>query len=178
MTILEQVKGDYEKWNTFLENEIDFWLKTSEKHTKEHCSRVLLFCLLIADKRELPQRETDILCMAAVFHDSCRQDDWYDVGHGQRAADYYRSYCEKTDLTYDDRTYYIIAYHDRDDELSVRILREKFPDDPDAVLLYQIFKDADALDRFRLGPDALDAKYLRTLEAKNMVEFAKRLLWD
>lgn len=45
--------------------------------------------------------------MAAVFHDSRRQDDWLDVGHGQRAADYYRSYCEKTELTYDARTYYI-----------------------------------------------------------------------
>lgn len=57
MIIPEQVKGDYEKWNSFLENEVDFWLKTSEKHTKEHCSRVLLFCLLIADKRRLSQRK-------------------------------------------------------------------------------------------------------------------------
>lgn len=74
MTIPEQVKDDYEKWSSFLENEVDFWLETSEKHTKEHCSRVLLFCLLIADMRRLPQRETDILSMAAVFHDSRRQD--------------------------------------------------------------------------------------------------------
>lgn len=63
MTIPEQVKGDYEKWGSFLENEVDFWLKTSEKHTKEHCSRVLLFCLLIADKRRLSQKETDILSL-------------------------------------------------------------------------------------------------------------------
>ena len=84
MIIPEQVKGDYEKWNSFFFFFVDFWLKTSEKHTKEHCSRVLLFCLLIADKRRLSQKETDILCMAAVFHDSRRQDDWYDVGHGQR----------------------------------------------------------------------------------------------
>ena len=48
----------------------------------------LLFCLLIAYKRGLLQKETDILYMSAVFHDSRRQVDWYDVGHGQRAADY------------------------------------------------------------------------------------------
>ena len=42
MIITEQVRDDYEKWNSFLENEVDFWLKDSEKHTKEHCSRVLL----------------------------------------------------------------------------------------------------------------------------------------
>lgn len=111
--------------------------------------------------------------MAAAFHDSRRQDDWLDVGHGQRAADYYRSYCENGEVTYDDRTYYIMAYHDRDDELVLRIMREKFPDDSNAVLLYQIFKDADALDRFRLGPDALDIKYLRTNEAKNTVQKIK-----
>ena len=69
-----------------------------------------------------------------------------------------------------------MAYHDRDDELGLCVLQEKFLDDSDAVLLYQIFKDADALDRFRLGPDALDVKYLRTGEAKELVGFAKKLL--
>lgn len=37
----------------------------------------------------------------------------------------------------------------------------------------RFFKDADALDRFRLGPNALDAKYLRTEQAKKMLDFAK-----
>lgn len=62
----------------------------------------------------------------------------------------------------DERTYLVVAYHDRDDMLGLRILKERFADDPCVALLYQIFKDADALDRFRLGPNALDAKYLRT----------------
>ena len=53
------------------------------------------------------------------------------------------------------------------------MLFRSFTDDPCVVLLYQIFKDADALDRFRLGPNALDAKYLRTEQAKKMLDFAK-----
>lgn len=151
MTIPEQVKGDYEKWSSFLENEVDFWMKTSEKHTKEHCSRVLLFCLLIAAKRRLPQKETDILCMAAVFHDSRRQDDWYDVGHGQRAADYYREYCTTHGLAFEQVCYDIMYYHDRDDQVGIDAIAGRNLKEQDGVLLYQIFKDADALDRFRLG---------------------------
>ena len=87
MTISEQVQNDYKRWHHFLEQELKFSLSDSEKHTKEHCAMVLLFALLIADKMDLSQKEREALCAAAVFHDSRRQDDWLDVGHGQRAAD-------------------------------------------------------------------------------------------
>lgn len=176
MTIPDQVKDDYEKWNKFLENEVDFWLKNSEKHTKEHCSRVLLFCLLIADKRGLSQKETDTLCMAAVFHDSRRQDDWYDVGHGQRAAEYYQEYCAAHDLKFEQQCYDIIYYHDRDDQVGIDAISGRNIPDQNGVLLYQIFKDADALDRFRLGAGGLDIKYLRTDEARSLYHYAK-MVW-
>lgn len=176
MIIPEQVRDDYKKWNSFLENEVDFWLKDSEKHTKEHCSRVLLFCLLIADKRRLPQKEADILCTAAVFHDSRRQDDWFDVGHGQRAADYYRKYCVSHELRFEQQCYDIMYYHDQDDQIGIDTISSRNPSVQNGVLLYQIFKDADALDRFRLGPDGLDIKYLRTDEAKSLYEYAK-MIW-
>lgn len=174
--VLEDVEQTYKSWSEFMGREIDFWKVEKDWHTKSHCARVLLLALIMGRLNHLRIAELEALAMAAVFHDSRRQDDWLDVGHGQRAADYYRSYCEKTELTYDPRTYYIMAFHDRDDDLGLRILREKFPDDTDVVLLYQIFKDADALDRFRLGPNALDVKYLRTGEANDLVEFAKMLL--
>ena len=174
--VLEDVKQPYKRWSEFMEQEVDFWKVEKDWHTKPHCARVLLLALIMGRLNHLCIAELEALAMSAVFHDSRRQDDWLDVGHGQRAADYYRTYCEKTELNYDHRIYYIMAFHDRDDEWGLRILREKFPDDPDAVLLYQIFKDADALDRFRLGADALDVKYLRTGEAKDLVEFAKMLL--
>lgn len=174
--VLVDVKQLYKRWSEFMEQKVDFWKVEKDWHTKAHCSRVLLLALMMGRMNRLCITEQQALAMVAVFHDSRRQDDWLDVGHGQRAADYYRSYCKKTELTYDARTYYIMAYHDRDDELGLCVLKEKFPDDSDAVLLYQIFKDADALDRFRLGPDALDVKYLRTGEAKELVGFAKKLL--
>lgn len=176
MKIPENVKTEYDKWNDFLQNKVEFRLKDSEKHTKEHCSRVLLYSLLIARKMELTEEETESLCMAAVFHDSRRQDDWYDVGHGQRAADYYRQYCGESELSYNDYVYDIMYYHDRDDETGIRAMEGKEGDAERKILLYQIFKDADALDRFRLGPDGLDVRYLRTDAAKELYEYAK-MVW-
>ena len=171
MTIPETIRPDYEAWHSFLEAEVQFSLADSEKHTKEHCSRVLLFALLIADKMDLPHEEREVLCAAAVFHDSRRQDDWLDVGHGQRAADYYREYCQTHPLIYEERVYQIMAYHDRDDALGEAALAEQ----EDGVLLYHIFKDADALDRFRLGPGGLDVRYLRTAEGKSLYRYAELL---
>ena len=48
--------------------------------------------------------------------------------------------------------------------------------------LYRIFKDADALDRYRLGPGkgALDERYLRTDAARELMGFAKKTVenWE
>lgn len=99
MTISEQVQNDYKRWRHFLEKEVKFSLSDSEKHTNEHCTRVLLFALLMADKMDLSQKERVALCATAVFHDSRHQEDWLDVGHGRRAADYYRGYCQTHPLS-------------------------------------------------------------------------------
>lgn len=131
----------------------------------------MLFALLIADKMKLPRKEWEALCAAAVFHDSRRQDDWLDVGHGQRAAAYYRDYCRTHPLPFDERAYLVMAFHDQDDVLGEAALTEQ----EDGVLLYRIFKDADALDRFRLGPDGLDVRYLRTDAARSLYDYAKQV---
>ena len=39
-----------------------------------------------------------------------------------------------------------------------------------------MFKDADGLDRIRLGPQGLDEGYLRTTHGRALVPFARRLL--
>lgn len=171
-----QICERYQHWVQFMEEKVVFSLAESSIHTKAHCTRVLLYALLIGAYTQQSERNMDALGMAAVFHDTRRQDDWLDVGHGQRAADYYQKFCVENRLDYDERAYFIMAYHDCDDTLGLDALKERFTDDPCTVLLYQIFKDADALDRFRLGLTALDAKYLRTEQAKKMLDFAKATL--
>lgn len=173
MTIPETIRTDYKKWRRFLEEQVEFRWTGSLLHTREHCARVLLFCLLIAEKQCLTREETNVLCMAAVFHDSCRQDDGYDVGHGQRAAAYYQEFCRQKPEFFDERVPAIMAFHDRDDADGKREISAKGLEH--GVLLYEIFKDADALDRFRLGPDALDIHMLRTDAARELVPFAGSL---
>lgn len=170
------IKKPYERWYKYMEKNVEFWLPESELHTKNHCARVLLLALHIGHQKGLGDVEMDALGMAAIFHDSRRLDDGIDKGHGSRAAAYYKSYCNKHDLHFDEQTYYITYYHDQDDALGSSEIAKSPHLNEHGVLLYQIFKDADALDRFRLGPDALDEKFLRTEEAHGLVDFAKYLL--
>ena len=182
MKIPESIQREYETWRKFLEERIQFHMADSRQHTKEHCARVLLYCLLLAEKMRLTKEETDILCIAAVFHDSCSQDDWYDVGHGQRAADYYREFSSSSELPFDQRCYDIVAYHDRDDEVGKEAFAQKDGQTPSSLkqlcLLYDIFKDADALDRYRLAATALDETMLRTEEARGITGFARRMVTE
>lgn len=70
-----------------------------------------------------------------------------------------------------------MSYHDRDDPVGIKAMKQKKPPLKDEILLYKIFKDADALDRFRLGPNGLDPRFLRTKEAKGLVSYAKKV-WE
>lgn len=169
----QNIKIQYDKWYYFLENKVVFSLSDSQIHTKHHCARVLLYALIIASQLELNEKEKDALGAAAAFHDSRRQDDWLDVGHGQRAADAYRDFCYLNSFPFDERTYFVMAFHDRNDEIGISEIEKR--ELLNGVLLYQIFKDADGLDRFRLGPNALDVDMLRTEQAKELVELAKEL---
>ena len=79
-------------------------------------------------------------------------------------------------MTYHPETVYLMRYHDLDDSKGVEAIRKAFGKDADRVVrLYEIFKDADALDRWRLGPDGLDPKYLRTAPAKPMPAYSHRI---
>ncbi|WP_062106483.1 HD domain-containing protein [Bacillus niameyensis] len=172
----QPIKKSYEYWYTFMEKDVEFWLPDSVWHTKTHSARVLLLALLIGHQKNVNDEEKYALAMAAVFHDSRRLDDGIDQGHGCRAAEYYKEYCREHDLPYNEQTFYITAYHDQDDSLGLSEIKKSPGLNERAILLYQIFKDADALDRFRLGSDGLDVRFLRTEEAHQLVDFAKELL--
>lgn len=67
MKVSEAIKRDYDRWRNFLEQQVDFSLKDSEKHTKAHCARVLLYALLIAEKKDLSHELREALGAAAVL---------------------------------------------------------------------------------------------------------------
>ena len=148
--ICQPIKKCYELWNNFMEENVEFWLPDSEWHTKAHSARVLLLALLIGYQKGLIDEELEKLGVMAVFHDSRRLDDGVDQGQGSRAAEYYKDYCREQNLHFAVQAYYIIYYHDQDDSLGLAEISKLPVIGERDILLYQIFKDADALDRFRL----------------------------
>lgn len=158
----------FERWRRFLERELTFSHSESVCHTTEHVERVLLFALLLGRELEVSSEDLDALALCSVFHDTRRHDDDLDVGHGDRAAAYYREYAAAHNLNLDERVARIVARHDRQDRISEEKFREEGADD-ETLLLYRIFKDADAIDRYRFGPKALNERYLRTSAARSLL---------
>lgn len=163
----------FDEWKRVLDEDVEFSLAESDWHTKDHCTRDLAYALLIGAQLGLDESALNALGAAAAYHDSRRHDDWLDVGHGARAAEYYRRECDAGKLPFDERAYLAMAYHDRDDEVGIARIEEAGL--ADGVTIYKAFKDADGLDRFRLGEGALDESMLRTDPAHDLVEAARRL---
>ncbi|MBM6991940.1 MAG: HD domain-containing protein [Prevotella sp.] len=174
-----RVKRMFAYWVEYMERHVVFWEIPGniDIHTQGHCERVLLHALRIGEKRALDDRSMTALAHAAIFHDTRRKDNYLDVGHGGRASQYYRTYCGQGALGFLPEAYEAMKFHDRDDALGNQLIRRKGSDQADVWLeVYHVFKDADALDRLRLGTWCLDERYLRTAEAKGMVAFAQQVV--
>lgn len=184
----EQIQKMFAQWDGVMELDVEFWPLPGnfDVHTKGHCERVLLHALKIGYARQLPDRLLTALCHASIFHDSRRKDNYMDTGHGDRAAEYYRDFCSDGKLEFMPESYTAIKFHDRDDRLGEDYINNEAPKHADNVgaeeairewtEVYHDFKDADALDRLRLGPWALDKKFLRTEQAVGLMEFAQDLV--
>lgn len=174
-----EVKRLFTKWDSFLHDRVIFNMPDSKIHAAAHCERVLLYALIIGGKIfGNDERALTALAQAAVFHDSRREDEYLDTGHGARAAVYYRQFCDSAnDIEYLPETALMMKYHDIDDRHGKAGIKNEYAGSlPKMFKLYDIFKDADALDRWRLGRHGLDPDYLRTEPAKNMTGYSKRIV--
>ena len=200
----ERVRTMYLAWMRFIDETLDPWTTGGAIHFRPHWARVLMIALVLGDAAGLPENDLKALAMAAVFHDSRRKNPYLDTGHGMRASEYYKATAglvdgnaEETETasavrsfiilpraTFDPRSFLIVRWHDRDDadgfaafERAADLL-EQTPADAqaDVALLYRLFKDADGLDRVRLGSGQLDKRFLRTQGAIDAVPFAHELL--
>lgn len=169
----QKVAPIFGPWKRVLDEDVAFSLGDSPWHTVDHSTRMMAYALMIGSELRLDESALNALGAAAAYHDSRRQDDWLDVGHGARAAEYYKQECESGKLSFDERAYLAMAYHDQDDEIGIARIEEA--ELPDGVSIYQAFKDADGLDRLRFGSDALDVSMLRTDAARSLVPLASVL---
>ena len=175
-----RVSSMFSYWRDEMYSKLKFWTLDDgiDIHTEGHCERVLLRALKIGEKRQLLLRSMIALCHASIFHDTRRKDNYLDRGHGDRAADYYKEFCEKNSMKFLPEVFATIKYHDRNDEEGEEYIRREAPaDEMEGWLeVYRDFKDADALDRFRLGPWGLNESFLRTEQSRELVDFARELV--
>lgn len=173
-----EIKDKYSYWLHILLNDVDFSLKADPVHTRNHASRVLMHALIMSYWMNLTERDIDAVAMASIFHDTRRKDNSFDVGHGARAAEYYKAYTSPfshapAHIVFDGRAAEAMAWHDHDDIDGLPHV-SMFPG---GINIYCILKDADALDRFRLNINTgLDKRYLRTDISHGLISFARKLV--
>lgn len=173
------VRELFTRWRDFMYQRVKFNMADSVIHAAEHCERVLLYALIIGE--EIfgdDERMLTALAHASVFHDTRRQDEYLDTGHGARAAVYYRQFCDKNpDIEYMPEAALMMKYHDIADPRGKASIKKEYHGAlPTMIQLYDIFKDADALDRWRLGDHGLDPKYLRTNSARRLTQYSRRIV--
>lgn len=134
-------------------------------HGVPHMTRVFILQELICDQLEEQgiAVNRDATRWAASVHDVGRLDDGTDLEHGLRSAEWMRqNQPESMSAETADIATYIVHWH--------------VPHDIEAPVMtteLKVLKDADGLDRVRLGD--LDESYLRTDAAKNLVRTARQL---
>ena len=140
-------------------------------HNRNHTERVLTLALLLAEESDLSVPEKEILYRSVVYHDAGRTNDAVDPDHGWGG---YIEYIKN--FAMNDVVEFLIVFHCKSDSVAKKFLDSKELSMPEerVWLLYQILKDADALDRIRFG--GLDTKYLRLKKSHELIEIAKYMI--
>ncbi len=135
-------------------------------HGLAHKTRVLIWTQVISAMAtdEGLTVDPDVLGWAAAIHDTQRWDEGVDSEHGARAADWIESHPDLLPSSVSlGRVAYLCRWHVPPDHRAPEMTDE-----------LKVFKDADALDRCRIGD--LDPSLLRTHAAYELVE-TSRSLW-
>jgi len=142
------------------------WLShDSELHGVDHMARVFMLQELICDKLEEQgiAVNREVVRWAAMAHDVGRIDDGIDLEHGTRSAKWIKNNLrDQMSPELLDMVTYIVHWHVPPDS-----------ETPTMTTELKVLKDADALDRARLGD--LDVRYLRTDVAMELVGLAEDL---
>lgn len=154
-----------------------------DTHNEDHIDRVILNGTLLAAKEQLSEEDYRLLLNCLKYHDIGRNDiqsaykDGVSNEHGGYSADRIRILYERgffkgnietqADL---DLVCSAVTMHSLHDS-NLEEIRES---DPRLYRIASLLKDADNLDRVRLGD--LDPKFLRSPHAKAQIPFAEQLL--
>ncbi|MEI6765855.1 MAG: HD domain-containing protein [Bacteroidota bacterium] len=144
----------------------------SRLHGVMHTYRVMCHVLVLGKLEQLGRTAILSFC-AAYIHDLSRRHDGICLKHGPRAASEKLPLYEEMFVRHGIRKEEIVgiaqavAAHSQKNEVPADNVWYK-----ECILL----KDADALDRLRLGSYRLDPKYLRLQKSHTLLDFAQDLL--
>lgn len=171
--ILPEIAPMYHTYLDKMEN-LHF-AQNSESHGPEHEARVLLLSLTLAHLLDLPARDRKVLATAAIYHDTQRINDIDDPSHGRASREYYHASTNSPDPL----VAFLCEYHCLPDEEGYREIcknRALSKNRTRSKLLYDLFKDADTLDRVRFGLNDLDLRQLRLPISKELSLVARLYL--
>ena len=173
--ILSNIACDYQYYLSCANYEKMNFEHSSTIHGEKHCKHVLIFSLMLAYFYDLDDCDIDILAEASLYHDTGRLHDGEDRKHGTYSAKKYKRFCKHPDPI----VLFLMKYHckpDKEGICAIEETKELAVQKERVQLLFEIFKDADALDRFRLGHYGVDITQLRTEEARKLVLAAYHIL--
>ncbi len=151
----------------------EFFDNESPKHGINHTYRVMYHVLNIGQLAGMNHEIKTAFC-AAFIHDMARYHDSYCTEHGPRAAR------KKFPLFKNDFTN--LGFCD-DDLRAIKLavsnhsVRHEIFTGHKHYKTVALLKDADALDRIRIGENNLKIQYLRIPESLQLVDFAKQLYY-
>jgi HD superfamily phosphodiesterase len=144
-------------------------------HGVSHTLRVMVHVSEIALALRVSEWERDTAVLAALWHDIGRTHDGGDYYHGAKSAGKVVGLGLHAGWPADrvEVALHAVTHHSGDDAHAERAA-SWFADPEAAHRVFRILKDADGLDRVRLGD--LDVSYLRFPENRSRVERARELL--
>lgn len=142
-------------------------------HGVLHSKRVLLINLILAFYNNLSEDDVDILCTAAVYHDIGRNHDGSCIEHGIFSMEKIKL-LKLLDIYEEDFEIlkFIIENHCKSDFKSKACINN-IEDKNRCIILYDIFKDSDGLDRVRIKD--LNPLYLRNSFSKKLVNIVQEI---
>jgi len=148
-----------------------FFDHESDKHGINHTYRVMFHVLNIGKKAGMNHEIKTAFC-AAFIHDMARLHDSYCTEHGPRAArlkfPLFKDTFRSLGFVEDDLRAIKLA-------ISNHSIRHEIFTGHKYYKTVALLKDADALDRIRIGENNLKIQYLRIPESLQLVDFAKQL---
>ncbi len=151
----------------------DYFDHPSLLHGVNHTYRVMYLVLKIGKSSGLNHEISEAFC-AAFIHDMSRQHDGYCTQHGTWAAKrklpFFKDMLLNAGISEQGLINIALAvtYHSMNGEIE---------NNHPAYKTVALLKDADALDRIRIGENNLNIKFLRLPESADHIAFARKLFY-